>query len=49
LVILVRDRILRVVVVCLVLGTSPVLDIVAIMLFTLGDAMDGARGPYLRS
>jgi hypothetical protein len=49
LVILVRDRILRVVVVCLVLGTSPVLDIVAIMLFTLCDAMDGARGPYLRS
>jgi hypothetical protein len=45
--ILVRYRTLRVVVVRLVLGTSPVLDVVAIALFTLHDAMDGARGPVL--
>jgi hypothetical protein len=42
--ILVRDRTLRLAVVHLVLGASPVLDIVTIMLFTLHDAMDGARG-----
>jgi hypothetical protein len=42
--ILVRDQTLRVAVVRLVLGTSPILDIVAIALFMLHDAMDGARG-----
>jgi hypothetical protein len=31
-------------VVCLVLGTPPVLDIVAIAFFALHDPMDGARG-----
>jgi hypothetical protein len=44
--ILVRDRTLRMAAVRLVLGTSLVLDIVTIALFTLHDAMDGARGPY---
>jgi hypothetical protein len=38
----VRNRTLRVAVVCLVLGTSPVLDVVAVALLTLHDAMDGA-------
>jgi hypothetical protein len=36
-----------VVVVRLVLGTSPVLDVVAITFFMLHDAMDGARGAIL--
>jgi hypothetical protein len=43
----VKDRTLRVAVVRLVLGTSPVLDVVAIAFFTLHDAMDGARGALL--
>jgi hypothetical protein len=43
----VRDRTLSVAVVRLVLGTSPVLDVVAIAFFTLHDAMDGARGTVL--
>jgi hypothetical protein len=47
--ILVRDRNLRVAVVRLVLSTSPVLDVVAIAIFTLHDVMDGARGAYSRS
>jgi hypothetical protein len=34
-------------VVCLVLGTAPVLDVVAIALFGLHDPMDGARGAIL--
>jgi hypothetical protein len=34
-------------IVCLVLGTSLVLDVVAIAFFTLHDAMDGARGAVL--
>jgi hypothetical protein len=38
--ILVRDQTLRVAVVCLVLGTLSVLDVVTIMLFMLHDAMD---------
>jgi hypothetical protein len=45
--ILATDQTLRVVVVCLVLGTSSVLDVVVIALFTLHDAMDGARGVVL--
>jgi hypothetical protein len=45
----VRDRTLRMAVVCLVLGTPPVLDIVAIAFFTLHDPMEGARGAYSRS
>jgi hypothetical protein len=45
--ILVRDRTLRVAVVRLILGMSPVLDIVTIALFTLHDAMDSARGAVL--
>jgi hypothetical protein len=47
--ILVRDRTLRVVIVRLVLGTLPVLDVVAIAIFMLHDVMDGARGAYSRS
>jgi hypothetical protein len=43
----VRDQTLRVVVVCLVLGTSSVLDAVAIVFFTLHDVVDGARGGVL--
>jgi hypothetical protein len=34
-------------IVCLVLGTPPVLDIVAITFFALHDPMDGARGAVL--
>jgi putative NIF3 family GTP cyclohydrolase 1 type 2 len=45
--ILVRDRTLRVAVVRLILGMSPVLDVVTIALFTLHDAMDSARGAVL--
>jgi hypothetical protein len=45
----VRDRTLRMAVVCLILGTPPVLDIVAIAFFALHDPMDGARGAYSRS
>jgi hypothetical protein len=47
LMILVRDRTLRVAVARLVMGTLPVLDVVAIALFTLHDVMDGARGGVL--
>jgi hypothetical protein len=47
--ILVRDQTLRVAVARIVMGTSPVLDVVAIALFTLHDVMDGARGAYSRS
>jgi hypothetical protein len=36
-------------VVCLVLGTTPVLDVVVITFFTFHDPVDGARGPYSRS
>jgi hypothetical protein len=43
----VRDRTLRVVVVCLVLGMPLVLDVVAIALFALHDPMDAARGAIL--
>jgi hypothetical protein len=43
----VRDQTLRVAVVCLVLGTSSVLDAVAIVFFTLHDVVDGARGAVL--
>jgi hypothetical protein len=43
----VRDRTLKVAVVCLVLGTPPVLDVVAIALFALHDPMDGARRAVL--
>jgi hypothetical protein len=42
--ILVRDQTLRVAVVRLVLGTSPILDIVAIVLLMLHNVMDDARG-----
>jgi hypothetical protein len=45
--ILVRDRILRVTVVCLVLGTSSILNVVTIALFMLHDAVDGAQGAVL--
>jgi hypothetical protein len=45
-VILVRDWSLRVVVVRLVLGTSPVLNVEEVALFTLHDAMNGAQGAY---
>jgi hypothetical protein len=34
-------------VVCLVLGTSPVLNVVAIAFFTLHDVMDGTQGGVL--
>jgi hypothetical protein len=44
--ILVRNRTLRVAVVHLVLGTSPVLDVIAIALLMLHDAMNGAQGSY---
>jgi hypothetical protein len=43
----VRDRTLRVAIVYLVLSTSPVLDVVAITIFMLHDAMDGTRGAVL--
>jgi hypothetical protein len=43
----VRDWTLRMVVVCLVLGTPPVLDVVAVAFFALHDPMDGARGGAL--
>jgi hypothetical protein len=43
----VRDRTLKMAVVCLVLGTPPVLDVVAIAFFALHDPMDGARGAIL--
>jgi hypothetical protein len=46
-VILVRDRILRVTIVCLVLGTSSILNVVTILLFMLHDAVDGAQGAVL--
>jgi ABC-type branched-subunit amino acid transport system permease subunit len=45
--ILVRDRTLRVAIIRLVLGTSSVLDVVMIVLFTLHDAVDGAQGAVL--
>jgi hypothetical protein len=41
--VLVRDRTLRVAVICLVLSTLPVLDVVAIAIYTIHDAMNGAR------
>jgi hypothetical protein len=41
--ILVRNRTLRVAVVRLVLGTSHVLDVIAVTLLTLHDAMSGSR------
>jgi hypothetical protein len=44
--VLVRDRTLRVAVVRLVLNTSSVLNIMAIAIFTLHDAMNSARGAY---
>jgi hypothetical protein len=44
----VRNRTLRMAVVCLVLGTPPVLDVVAVTFFALHDPMDGARGAYSR-
>jgi hypothetical protein len=34
-------------VVCLVLGTPPVLDVVVVMFLALHDPMDGARGAVL--
>jgi hypothetical protein len=43
----VRDRTLKMAIVCLVLGTPPVLDVVAIALFTLHDPMDGNQGAVL--
>jgi hypothetical protein len=43
----VRDWTLRVSVVCLVLSTSPVLDVLVITFFTLHDAVDGARRAVL--
>jgi hypothetical protein len=43
----VRDRTFMVVVVCLVLGTSPVLNVVAVALLTFHDAMYGAQGAIL--
>jgi hypothetical protein len=48
LVVRVRDRTLRVAVVCLVLSTSLILDIMAISFFTVHDAMDSAWGAYSR-
>jgi hypothetical protein len=45
--ILVRDQTLRVDVVRLILGMSPVLDVVAFTIFTLHDAIDSARGTVL--
>jgi hypothetical protein len=41
--ILVRNKTLRVVVVCLVLGTSLVLDVMVVALLMLHDAMNGTR------
>jgi hypothetical protein len=43
----VRDWTLRVSVVCLVLSTSPVLDVLVITFFTLHDAVDGAQRAVL--
>jgi hypothetical protein len=43
----VRDRTLRMVVVCLILGAPSVLDIVAVTFFALHDSMDGAWGAVL--
>jgi hypothetical protein len=45
--ILVRNRTIRVPVIRLVLGESPVLDVMAVALLTLHDAMDGARRSVL--
>jgi hypothetical protein len=45
--ILVRNRTLRVVVVCLVLGTSLVLDVMVVALLMLHDAMNGTRRSIL--
>jgi hypothetical protein len=45
--ILVRNRTLRVVVVCLVLGTSLVLDVMVVALLMLHDAMNGTRRSVL--
>jgi hypothetical protein len=45
----VRDRTLRMAIVCLVLCTPPVLDVMAVAFFTLHDPMNGAWGPYSRS
>jgi hypothetical protein len=36
-------------IVCLVLCTPPVLDVMAVAFFTLHDPMNGAWGPYSRS
>jgi hypothetical protein len=47
LVILVRNRTLRAVVVRCVLGTSPILDVVAVALLTLHDATNGTRRSVL--
>jgi hypothetical protein len=43
----VRDRTLRMAIVCFVLGTPPVLDVVAVAFFALHDPMDDARGVVL--
>jgi hypothetical protein len=43
----VRDRTLRMAVICLVLGTPPVLDVVVLAFFALHDSMNGARGAVL--
>jgi hypothetical protein len=45
----VRHRTLRMAVVCLVLGTPPILDVVAIAFLVLHDPMDDAWGSYSRS
>jgi hypothetical protein len=45
--ILVRNQTLRVAIVHLVLGTSPLIDVVVITLLTLHDAMNGARRSIL--
>jgi hypothetical protein len=44
----VRDCTLRMFIVCHVLGTPPILDVVVIAFFALHDPMDGARGAYSR-
>jgi hypothetical protein len=43
----VRDRTLRMAVICIVLGTLPVLDVVALAFFALHDPMNGAWGAVL--
>jgi hypothetical protein len=47
--ILTPSSLLLMVVVCFVLYVTPVLDVVVVALLVFHDAVDRARGPYLRS